>query len=752
MSGPEDFDPYHRWLGIPAEEQPANYYRLLGLVAFEADPEVIRDGAERQMAHVRRYALGPRVAISQKILNELGRAKSCLTDPERKGQYDCELRAKLAVPAAAPVAVPVAVPIAVPVPEPAVPVPPPSAGITLVPASEPVAAERPLEPTPELMRRRAAQASAGQRTVVIGAAAAAGVIAIVGVLLALSMSRPKPAPVTETVAATPQTMTLVPSSQPSGGPAAPKLGIRPTETAYEGSPIQLQVPLQDPRPPEGAVVFRLEGSVPAGAQIDPQSGLITWTPTAEDVGRPHEFQVVAALTGNQQLSSRTTLYVNVLARRPVLEPPSTASLTAGQPESVYVQAHDVGGSPRPLRFSLLNAPAWASIDATSGQVTLKPDEETTGTFQLMLHVAAEGYDRDFDEKPLTVVVREAPPPVGDYEIHLPSGKVVSTGSMPTRDQAQKEADSLIQTAKAENASHRLATVAGFYFDEKQGTLSSICQIRDRTILDGTAVFFYPDQSVRTLAKYQRGILQGSQTRLTETGGPDFFCQYEKGKRNGLCCLLENAAVSAVLEYDAGNVTAVYLVKGKRIAKSFNTAEAWGADTAAAAAVEKADSADSAVRKEGHDFQLKLVEEIHKVIGQKAGIVYQPGVPSPRKRSGVVASSMGPTPGGTAPAVVSGPHARLPRGPAAATEPDTRTQWHSDTYNCTFSKTGPRMWTQTDNKGKHVADFSELSTRPDYIELVLRGRTATFYRIYATEMKMKRGPTWTVEQTGSWVSP
>ena len=41
------FDPYHRWLGIRPEEQPADHYRLLGLARFEDDVEVIRDAAER---------------------------------------------------------------------------------------------------------------------------------------------------------------------------------------------------------------------------------------------------------------------------------------------------------------------------------------------------------------------------------------------------------------------------------------------------------------------------------------------------------------------------------------------------------------------------------------------------------------------------------------------------------------------------------------------------------------------------------
>ena len=29
------FDPYHRWLSIPPEEQPPDFYRLLGLRQFE---------------------------------------------------------------------------------------------------------------------------------------------------------------------------------------------------------------------------------------------------------------------------------------------------------------------------------------------------------------------------------------------------------------------------------------------------------------------------------------------------------------------------------------------------------------------------------------------------------------------------------------------------------------------------------------------------------------------------------------------
>ncbi len=87
-----DFDPYYQWLGIPPDEQPADHYRLLGLRRFEADPDVIESAADRQMNHVRTYALSARREASQQLLNELAAARVCLLDQRRKLDYDKQLR------------------------------------------------------------------------------------------------------------------------------------------------------------------------------------------------------------------------------------------------------------------------------------------------------------------------------------------------------------------------------------------------------------------------------------------------------------------------------------------------------------------------------------------------------------------------------------------------------------------------------------------------------------------------------------
>ena len=83
-----DFNAYHRWLGIPISEQPANLYRLLGLSLFEPDAEVIKDAAERQISHVRKYAQGKYREQANQLLNELSRAQVVLLDKKTKRQYD----------------------------------------------------------------------------------------------------------------------------------------------------------------------------------------------------------------------------------------------------------------------------------------------------------------------------------------------------------------------------------------------------------------------------------------------------------------------------------------------------------------------------------------------------------------------------------------------------------------------------------------------------------------------------------------
>ena len=89
---PDSFDPYHKWLGIPSEDQPANHYRLLGLRDFESDPDVIDVAANKQMVFLHSCATGARAELAEQLQNEITTARLCLLDAEKKAVYDESLR------------------------------------------------------------------------------------------------------------------------------------------------------------------------------------------------------------------------------------------------------------------------------------------------------------------------------------------------------------------------------------------------------------------------------------------------------------------------------------------------------------------------------------------------------------------------------------------------------------------------------------------------------------------------------------
>ena len=59
------FDPYRKWLGIPASDQPAHHYRLLGIDLFENDADVISNAADGRMAQVKNFQTGNYAVYSQ---------------------------------------------------------------------------------------------------------------------------------------------------------------------------------------------------------------------------------------------------------------------------------------------------------------------------------------------------------------------------------------------------------------------------------------------------------------------------------------------------------------------------------------------------------------------------------------------------------------------------------------------------------------------------------------------------------------
>jgi len=389
----DHFDPYHRWLGIPPKHQPADYYRLLGLECFEDDLEVIVDAAERQAAHVRRYALGPNQILSQKILNELATAQSCLMDPVEKARYDGDLRQRQT--ASTPQAEPS--PSAAAPAAPQVDMPPvPSAPAAKLVKLQTTASQVPTVAHPVPLSRNVVRwlderlvAWAGPRlpvplTVLRGLAVGVPLgLVVVGLLLAVGMStnhRPVDIgashPAAGAVAAEPTDEPVVepapepivepvPASSPPPITRPPRIRAIPDQIIDEGVPFQVRVEVDSDEPVD-SLRFHLEPGFPAGMIFDERQRMVIWTPEESQGPGEYSITVVATFSGVDSREPRESFRIGV---REVNTAPSIVPITDRviEPREDDVPAND-------LTIGLLEGPPGAVIDSEGRRFNWKPDE------------------------------------------------------------------------------------------------------------------------------------------------------------------------------------------------------------------------------------------------------------------------------------------------------------------------------------------------------------------------------------------
>ncbi len=84
------FDPYSRFLGLPACPRPLTHYELLGVGVDERDRQVIEEAALCRAVLVRRHQLAHPEECSR-LLNQIARAASTLGDPLTREAYDAGL-------------------------------------------------------------------------------------------------------------------------------------------------------------------------------------------------------------------------------------------------------------------------------------------------------------------------------------------------------------------------------------------------------------------------------------------------------------------------------------------------------------------------------------------------------------------------------------------------------------------------------------------------------------------------------------
>jgi formylglycine-generating enzyme required for sulfatase activity len=96
-------DLYSLWLAMPAGARPPDHYALLGVATFCDDLPAIEAATRKQLRQLDKYAIHPdraKRAACAAMMNEVARARVCLTHAQRKRAYDESLGRVHAAPQA----------------------------------------------------------------------------------------------------------------------------------------------------------------------------------------------------------------------------------------------------------------------------------------------------------------------------------------------------------------------------------------------------------------------------------------------------------------------------------------------------------------------------------------------------------------------------------------------------------------------------------------------------------------------------
>lgn len=84
----QNFNPYHKWLGIPEKKCPPTHYELLGISLDEDDLGVIKSAAKRQKSHVEEFLGTKYNNHANKLISQIDEAEITLMSPELRREYD----------------------------------------------------------------------------------------------------------------------------------------------------------------------------------------------------------------------------------------------------------------------------------------------------------------------------------------------------------------------------------------------------------------------------------------------------------------------------------------------------------------------------------------------------------------------------------------------------------------------------------------------------------------------------------------
>ena len=220
---------------------------------------------------------------------------------------------------------------------------------------------------------------------------------------------------------------------------APSLNTVGNKTVNESNLLTFTVTGTDGDLPAQVLTYSLDAGAPAGASIT-SGGVFTWTPTEAQGPQTYFVTVIVKDNGSPLLSASNTFIIDVkeVNLAPVLAPIGNKTNSEGSLLTFTATATDPDLPAQDLTFSLSNAPAGASINATSGVFTWTPTEaQGPSNYVVTVRVTDSGSPSNSASETITITVNE----VTTAPVLAPIGnKQVNEGTLLTFTNSATDAD------------------------------------------------------------------------------------------------------------------------------------------------------------------------------------------------------------------------------------------------------------------------------------------------------------------------
>jgi hypothetical protein len=205
----------------------------------------------------------------------------------------------------------------------------------------------------------------------------------------------------------------------------PALDSLDDQAVDETTLITLSVSASDLDWPPQSLTFTLGAGAPAGASVDPATGVFRWTPTEAQGPGAYPITFRVADNGLPSLGDQRTITVNVaeVNAAPLLAPIGNRTVTAPQPLAFTITASDPNDIPaNALTLSAATLPLGATFDPSTGTFAWTPSEAQSGSFNVTFTSTDDGVPPLSDTETITITLIEPPRPVTLSSLEVRDGQ------------------------------------------------------------------------------------------------------------------------------------------------------------------------------------------------------------------------------------------------------------------------------------------------------------------------------------------